>query len=98
MFEKKLRLVLTSTAVAASLFLTAADGNAAERTRRKTEGLRILSIAEGRWESQLWQFLTRTWQKAGSHMDPEGATQKAGSHMDPEGAPRKAGSHMDPEG
>ena len=98
MSEKKLRLVLTSIVVAASLVLTTTDGNAAERTRRQTEGLRVLSMAEGRWELPLWQFLTRVWQKAGSHMDPEGTTRKAGSHMDPEGATQKAGSHMDPEG
>jgi hypothetical protein len=98
MSEKKLRLVLTSAAVAASLFLTAADGNAADRTRRQTDGLRALSIIEGQWDFPLWELMTRTWQKAGSRMDPEGAAQKAGSRMDPEGATQKAGSRMDPEG
>jgi hypothetical protein len=98
MSEKKLRLVLTSFTVAASLFLTTAAGNAAERPRRQTEGLRVLSLVEGGWRLPLWRLLSRAWQKAGSHMDPEGAAQKAGSHMDPEGATQKAGSHMDPEG
>lgn len=100
MSEKKLRLVFTSFVVAASLFLTTAVGNAAERPRRQTEGLRILSLVEGGWRLSFWQFLSRTWQKAGSHMDPEGFARKAGSHMDPEGvtATQKAGSHMDPEG
>lgn len=100
MSEKKLRLVLASFAVAASLFLTTATGNAAERPRMRTDELRILSLVEGGWRLPLWQLLSRTWQKAGSHMDPEGAAQKAGSHMDPEGVKttQKAGSHMDPEG
>lgn len=97
MSEKKLR-VLTSTAIAASLFLMTADGSAAERTRRQAEESRSFEAAEGRWEFQIWRFLPRLWQRAVSQTDLEGSTDKARSHMDPNGLAEKARSHMDPNG
>ena len=75
MSEKKLRRVLTSAAVAASLFLTAAAGaSAAEPHARRTQvrGGQIHSNPGDSRPFSLWKFLVGVWEKRGVGMDPEG--------------------------
>jgi hypothetical protein len=96
MSEKKLRLVLTSAVIAASLCLTvAADAGATERSRWHG---RSSERAEHRWEIPFLDLLTRLWSKSGVRIDPEGQTQKSGVRIDPEGLAEKQRANIDAEG
>lgn len=86
MSEKKLRRVLTSIAVTASLGLTAtATGNASERTGWRPERLRVVKEVESLPALDIWSLLNRLWEKSGARIDPNGG--KSGARIDPNGAP-----------
>ncbi len=95
MSEKKLRRILTSVAIAASLGLTAtAQGNAAERIRWRAVQPGVIGAAEGLPGFQFWVLLGRIWQKSGARIDPNG--EKSGARIDPNGG--KSGARIDPNG
>lgn len=48
--------------------------------------------------SQLWNFLTRVWNKNGSQVDPSGVLTKNGSMVEPDGLQTKNGSMVEPNG
>lgn len=100
MSEKKLRRILTSAAVATSLFLTAAAGaSAAEPQGRRSQQIRggeqFHIIPGDSRPFSLWKFLVSVWEKRGVGMDPDGLALR--SYADSE-APTSSRSDVDQGG